>query len=501
VTSLLAANVAAFCQQNNLLSRPDKVVVGVSGGPDSLCLLHVLKSLTSQFDLTLVVAHLNHQLRGDAAQADADFVRALAADWGLPVVVESQPVADLAAARKQSIEEAARQARYAFLWRVAAAVGAAKIAVGHNADDQVETVLMHFVRGAGLLGLRGMLPALNIAALSLALEGETAEVSAKRTFAVSPTLIRPLLDTPRADIEAYCQAHHLSPRRDHTNQDTTFFRNRLRYDLLPHLETYNPNIRQVLRHTAKVITADVELLMTQTDQAWRFTLKHAGAGRVELDLFNWQRLPLALQRATLRRAIELLRAGLRDINFDHVEAAITVVEKRKTGAKATLPQGLVLTVGYDTIIIADPAVSAPLKTPHLVTNDEIPLRLPGVTPLPQTQWQLVAEILPAAGLDETAARQAASWEAYLDADKVGAAAALRPRWPGDTFAPLGLGGRRQKINEFMINEKIPAGQRAGLPLLVAAGQILWVCGYRPAETACLRPTTQRILHLKFEPAV
>ena len=209
------------------------MVIGCSGGPDSLCLLHLLLELAAKLDLTLTVAHLNHQLRPEQALEDERFVRSISKRWELPLFVETQDIAKIAKARKQSIEEAARQTRYNFLGRVATTVGAQKIAVGHHADDQTETILMHLLRGTGLDGLRGMLPRTRLPLFSL----KDLDISARDV-----RLIRPLLEISRAEIEAYCHEHQLSPRQDSSNQDTTFFRNRLRHELIPILESYNPNI-------------------------------------------------------------------------------------------------------------------------------------------------------------------------------------------------------------------------------------------------------------------
>ena len=231
--------VRRYAERYALWSDGESVVVGVSGGPDSLCLLHLLRRLAPESHLTLHVAHLNHGLRGAEAEADAQAVAELAAGWGLPYTIGRADVPSLAAETRASIEEAARQARYDFLQGVARAAGAGTIAVGHNADDQAETVLMHFLRGSGLAGLRGMLP---------------------RTALGQGFLISPLLETPRDRVEAYCAAHGLQPRRDLSNADTTIYRNRLRHELLPLLEGYNPAIRQVLGHTAGVLAGDHEVV-------------------------------------------------------------------------------------------------------------------------------------------------------------------------------------------------------------------------------------------------
>jgi tRNA(Ile)-lysidine synthase len=474
-------------------------VVGVSGGPDSLCLLRVLKTLSAELALTLTVAHLNHQLREDAAAQDAAFVQHIAAQWNLPLVTETRDIAAIATRRHQSVEEAARQVRYAFLWRVAVNANANKIAVGHNADDQVETILMHFLRGTGLAGLRGMLPATPVAKLRLHQDDVPPDTES------GPQIIRPLLEISRHAIETYCWQHHLSPRFDHTNADTTLLRNRLRHQLLPELETYNPNIRQILRRTATVVTAEVELLNDHVEQAWPTLVKEwrdqTGAiTRIDFNLPAWRELPLALQRSTLRKAGQTLRRSLRDISFEHIETAVQIAQSGPTGAQVTLPQNLLLTVSYNRLIIANIGGANVFlaDTPRLVTPEPVPVNLPGVTPLPHSQWQLKANLLAGESVSPAQVRQVTGWEAYLDAAVVGENPVLRPRLPGDIFCPLGLQGRHKKVNEFMIDQKIPAEQRDSLPLLVTGNKILWVCGYRPDERARLQPGTKQVLHLKFQ---
>jgi tRNA(Ile)-lysidine synthase len=309
------------------------------------------------------------------------------------------------------------------------------------------------------------------------------------------------LETSRAEIETYCREHQLAPRQDISNQDTTFFRNRLRHELIPQLETYNPNIRHILQRMAKVVGAEVELLNDHLDKAWQALVKSETTERIEINTPAWLSLPLALKRSTLRRAVQTLRRSLRDINFEHIENGVAIIETGHVGARVTLPQGLMLTLGYQTFVITDENVWAFPAQPdelYLAGDQTVALNLPGLTPLPQTNWQLRATLLSSDDLNLPDLNQVDRWEAYMDADLIGQTAILRTRRPGDTFAPLGLGGHRQKVNEFMINQKIPAAWRKQLPLLVADHRVLWVCGYRPAEETRLRPTTQRVLHLKFE---
>jgi tRNA(Ile)-lysidine synthetase-like protein len=383
------------------------------------------------------------------------------------------------------------------LWRVANKVQAQKIAVGHNADDQVETLLMHFLRGSGLAGLRGMTPIMAISLLHL----HPNDLPSTSSLLMTPHLIRPLLGTPRRQIEAYCRENQLLPRLDSSNLDTTLFRNRLRHELIPYLESYNPNIRQVLHHTAQVVAAEVDQLNDLATQAWSEVVLTQSNHMIQFHRERWLKLSLALRRSTLRRAVYTLHRHLRDISFEQIEQACKIITKGEVGSQATLPQGLSLVLGYDTFIIAPKdglIVAASYANPRLATGQTISVTIPGVTSLPSTDWQLRASLIPISQLNLAALKQTGQWEAFLDADTVGTQLNLRPRQPGDTFSPLGLAGHRQKVNEFMINAKIPAQQRNHIPLLVAAGQIIWVCGYRLDERACLNPSSQWVLHLKFE---
>ena len=504
----LLPRVRRAIQQHSLLGPGETVVVGVSGGPDSLCLLHVLQQLSPEFSLGLHVAHLNHGMRGEDSDADAAFVAGLAADWGLPATIESADVPTLARTHKLALEEAARRARYAFLARVARQIGARTIAVAHNADDQTETVLMHWLRGSGLAGLRGMLPAtplgelrLGISDFRLATESSPSPSNLKSQISnlKSLTLIRPLLDVPRADIEAYCAQHNLHPRFDRSNLDTTYFRNRLRHELIPYLATYNVNIREVLRRSATVIAADYELLRQQLEAAWKQVVCAESERAVTFDLMDWRALPLALQRSTLREAIHRLRRALRNIDFVHVENAVEILADGATGDRATLPQGLMLTIGYETFTVADQGYCALPDLPLLLSGEPLSIAIPGHTRLPGTAWALQAEISPRSALPDAALITVRGWQAFLDAVTVGTSPTLRVRRPGDRFCPLGMQGRGKRVNEFMINEKIPAAWREHIPLLVNGdGQIAWVCGWRPDERARVTDSTRQVVWLHFE---
>ena len=450
-------------------------MVGVSGGPDSLVLLHLLTRLRAEYDLRLQTAHLNHGLR-PGADDDAEFVAQIAKAWDVPCAVERADVAAIAKEQRLSVEEAGRQARYAFFARLAPAA-----AVAHNADDQAETVLMHLLRGSGLAGLRGMLP----------------KASNQWSVNSEQVIVRPLLGTTRAEIEAYASAHGLQPRLDPTNADTTFFRNRLRRELLPFLETYNPNIRQIVRRTAEVAAGDYELLRGLIEQAWTETVitlvadakrqsatvppdasrKSSGSKEVTFDLSRWRALPLPLQRALLREAIGRLQPGLRDVDFTPVENTITWAQTAESGHTADLLGGLCLKIVGPTLIVGEWERRLEIRELEIRELDasrsdyETPLAIPGVTRF--LDWQFTTEVV------ETL-RVLDPWTAFLPHPQT-PTLTIRARRPGDRFQPLGMGGHTVKLSDFMINQKIPVTERDRWPLVVSGQTVLWVCGYRVSE--------------------
>lgn len=488
------SHVIQTIQREQLVNPGDRVIVGVSGGPDSLCLLHVLWSARHTLQVDLHVAHLNHTIRGSDADEDARFVAAIAAGWKLPCHVEARDVPALARRDKLAIEEAARHARYAFLADVAYEVGAKRIAVAHNADDQSETVLMHWLRGSGLAGLRGMLPAIGIANLHLPVPPEKVQ---------DVQLIRPLLNVDRETIERYCQQHSLDPRFDRSNLDTTLFRNKLRHELLPYLEQeYKPGFRQILRRSAQVVRADYDLLCQLRETVWAEILVQETAQAITIDRAAWQQLHLSLQRATVRHAVQRLRhAGrrLRDVSFEQVEAAVRIAREKPAGAQATLPLGLLLTTSRDTITIAgEDAYPAP-DWPQAPSRP-LALDLPGRTLLPDG-GSVTTSIVDRTQVDGDWIDNTDPWRAYLDADAVGTEIVLRRRQPGDRFCPLGMQGRHKWVGEFLINETVPAQWRDRVPILVQpSGQIVWVCGWRIDDRVRVTDKTTRVMIVQFDPA-
>jgi tRNA(Ile)-lysidine synthase len=488
----LLKTVGQYVRRNSLLPEAETVVVGVSGGADSLCLLHLLRRLAAERGPHLHVAHLNHGLRAVDSDADARFVADLSQSWGTPCSVGQADVRSLTRDSGLSLEEAARQARYGFLAEVAKAQGARTIAVGHNADDQAETVLMHFLRGSGVTGLRGMLPRTRLADYRIAAAQQRESVPDGTETQL--WLVRPLLNTRRVEIEAYCAHHGLWPRFDLSNEDVTFFRNRLRHELLPALERYNPEIRNLLAHTAEVMAGDYETLRSALDAAWEQMILASGPDEVQLDLLRWRASSIGLQRAAVREAIYRLRRNLRNINWEHVERAVWLGREGQTGQLATLTAGLVLRVGYRALRIAAEGAQWLPDVPQIAGL--LALRTPGVTSI-GNGWRVVVQDLNSCELPRDY-DTADAWVAWLDAAAVGPNLSLRPRRPGDRFQPQGLCGHSVALHEFMINAKVPRDARAGWPLLAGEYGIAWVCGLRLDERVMVSDATRNVWQVTFE---
>lgn len=452
------------------------LIIGVSGGPDSLALLHALATHHSPLS-TLVAAHLNHNLRPSAAN-DARFVAATAKRWKVKAIIGDTDVAALAKEQNLSIEEAGRKARYAFLAQVARKENATAVLVAHNADDQVETILMHILRGSGLAGLRGM-------PLIGPLPG-------------SPDLllVRPFLTIERATIEAYCRAWQLEPLQDETNQDTTFFRNRLRHELLPLLAEYSPQIKQRLRQLSAVVAADYQLLEEITERAWSETVLDQGETWVQFDRQKWADQPLSTRRSLLRRAFSHCRPQARDVDFEAIEQARQVAEKGETGAQSALPAGVVLRIDYQRLTVTADPHSLPSDIPQLPGDEPIPLPVPGEVKLPG-DWLLTAE--PISTPDLAAIYQNRDpWQAFISLPD-GETLLIRPRQPGERFQPLGMDGHTAAVKEVMVNRKIPAAARPRWPIVTTHSHLVWLAGHVIDGRAAVTNNTQTAVHLRLIP--
>ncbi len=455
--------------------RGKTLLVAVSGGGDSLALLYALHQAQAEFDLRLCGAHLNHALRGDESDADAAFVAAAFRRLDIPYTLQRADVAAYRRAHRLSLEDAARRVRYAFLADAAAHHAAHAVAVAHTADDQAETLLMNIIRGSGLDGLRGMQLLDRLA-----------------TDAANLMLFRPLLGVTRAQTYAYCAALGLQPRQDVSNLSLEHTRNRIRLELMPMLERFNPAVRDALLRLARNSAEDADYIRAQTNAVWQDIARQSDADEAVIAL-NTQALARqhpAVQSRILRRAVQAVKGSADDITRRHILDMRRLIAG-PAGRTLHLPDGILFAVGYDEAHIGIGASVTDALSPLPPICGEHPLVVPGETRIPG--WRISASVCAAAcnaiadtdGLSET-----------LDLDSVGAALYLRGRRPGDRFQPLGM-AQSKKLQDFMVDERIPRRWRDGVPLLVSRNGIACVVGWRIAHWARVTHATKRRLHLRF----
>lgn len=489
-----------FCIQPGTLVP---VVVGVSGGADSVCLLHALHQLAPHWGLALHVAHLDHALRPESA-ADAAWVAAQAQRLGLPLHTARLASGQLDG-HPAGLEAAARQARYAFLHATACAVGDAGgpacVAVAHHQDDQAETVLMHFLRGSGPAGLAGM--------------AWVAPLPHPQTDGAEVRLVRPLLGVRRAEILAYCAAYGLSWRDDASNQDTGLLRNRIRHLLLPQLAEINPALVATLGRTADLFAAETAR-SRRLDQAALDALRLDSAAsspdRCLLDARGLAALDLATRRGVLRLALAHLGVDLRDAGLETIDRLLDALA---TARHSSGPHPLIDDVAW-TLLGAPPdapntpprlslhrAAALPVQPdhPYLASPAERLSRLlPPQGALDAGGWRLSSTLTTPDGLPPTWRNGRDPWSAAVDA---GPCAELRlcAAQPGMKFAPLGMAGRQRSLGDLFTDRKTPVALRAGWPVLVdAQGDVMWVCGLALAHAAAITPQTQQVRILTWRPA-
>ena len=417
------------------------IVLGVSGGADSLTLLDLFSK-----DYWVVVAHFNHFLRPESSQ-DAQMIEQIAERYMLPFILGEGNVTEFAQANHLSIEEAAREMRYRFLFKQAEKFKAQAVVVGHHADDQVETVLMHLLRGTGLDGLSGM-----------------AYYSLPNPWSSAIALVRPLLQTWRSEIDDYCAGNKITPLSDSTNTDNTYFRNRIRQNLIPELESYVPGFRRRLWRTADLISSDRNLLEEQTENAFQDIVVEGTMDYVVLNLDSFNKLHLGLKRRLLRKVIFTIRQNERDVDYALIMRALEFSSQPSTTMEVDLGLGLRISIEENILIVSDWNSNLPTKRwPQL--DEDFVLDIPGELGMGHG-WILKVEL----SLNTESAKNEARmnknpYKAWVNWGDRELKLLVRKRNPGDRFQPLGMGGRTMKISDLMVNKKIPRRARAGWPLV------------------------------------
>lgn len=470
-------NIESILSEKCGLNRDLPIIAGVSGGPDSLCLMSVLRKAGYR----IIVAHFNHKLRPDS-DADANIVEQTASRLNLASIIRNGDVRAFADAQKLSIEEAARILRYQFLMEQARHFRAQAVAVGHTADDQVETVLMHFIRGAGLAGLKGMTYRTII-----------------NMFDPAIPIVRPLLDMWREETIVYCASNGFRPRHDPSNASLDFFRNRLRHLLIPTLESYNPRFREVVWRTSRSLAGDYEILSEFLDDVWKECVVQENADFVAFDSAALGRRSTGLQRNLIRRAMEHLHPYNADVSFATLERATNFLAETHPHGRVNLPNDVhLLREGMLTYVITGDAALPVERWPQMPDDSvTISLKVPGSVTL-AGGWKLNCERwnIPSLALEQALTNED-PFQVWLDAKDISDALELRVRQEGDRFEPLGMDGHEMKISDFFINVKLPQRARDRWPLLCVGEKVVWVPGYRPAHPFRLQESTRQVLYFSM----
>ncbi|HZC67614.1 MAG TPA: tRNA lysidine(34) synthetase TilS [Nitrospirales bacterium] len=460
--------VVSAIRRKKLLRHDDRVLVAVSGGSDSVCLVMVLHEMRQRGvlpGLDLHVAHVNYGLRGEESEKDETYVRDLGKTLSLPVHVER---VHLVPRPGQTLQSQARDTRYAFFARVRREYGLTAVATGHTADDQAETVLLWLLRGSGTSGLAG--------------------IPAQRDDGI----IRPLLGVTQEQVLDYLASRGIAYRTDASNATRVYRRNRIRHEIVPLLRTFNPQIVQGLARAAEIFAAEAALLDDLERERWKAVVKDVAPGCVVLQGERLVLEPLGLQRRLIRRALSVVRGSAAGLTFRHVEDVLARVVGAVHCGKLDLPSGIVVERDGALITVGRSCVKGQARA-GADWAPGVPLSIPGKVLLGKEGPHLLA----LKGCDPVKGRADGHSMLVMDAGRLGDPLTVRNWRPGDWFCPSGMKGHRKKLQDFFVDQKIPRNQRAEVPLVVAPEGIVWVVGYRGDERFMAGKATTRFVTLKL----
>lgn len=459
----------------DMLSFNDRVLIGISGGPDSVTLLNVLLSFKKRYNLSFFIAHLDHMLRGKESDEDVNFVKNMAQELDLPCEVKSYDLTKIARKEHLTLEEAARKYRYKFYLETAKKFKTSKIALGHNADDQVETVLMRFLRGSGLEGLMGIPP-------------------------VRGKIIRPLIECSREEIEEYCKENKIEYRVDSSNKEVVYFRNKIRLELLPLLfKDYNKNIKDVMLRLRNIISEVSAYLNQETELLFKEVVRRENPEMVIINLKKFTSLPLALKRRIIRKSIEVVKGNLYSISFRHNNEILKLTEYQLGEKEIYLPDNLMAKKIYNKMMIYKKGISKD-QIVEISTPWKYDILIPGKTELKSLGIKVEIKILNSADIKSslyfTKKKSKEEFLEFIDYNKVNLPLKLRNRRSGDRFYPLKMKGLK-KVKDFFIDNKIPKGYRDLIPILVdSEDKIIWIMGMRLDNRVKINSDTKKVLCIK-----
>lgn len=451
----------------NKLLKTHRIVVGLSGGPDSVCLLHVLKSLSKDLNLELFPAHLNHMLRAEEADGDEQFCKEFCKALELPLTVWHKDIKSMAASSKTSIEEAAREARYSLFREYATSLGGALIAVAHNMNDQAETVMMRIIRGTGLDGLKGM-------------------------GFYSNGIIRPLLSVPRAQIEEYNKEAGLVPRIDSTNLVADYTRNKIRLELLPDIKKlFDIDTVESLYRLSRTCNEDAELIGIFIDKEYSNCLLQKDDAYIKLSIDRLSSVPEQAMGRVIRRALVDFSQSLKGIERIHIEQVKKLIIHGRSGSIVQLPAQIRIYRDYSFIkIFREYTESKIIKADSRFLIDH-----PGEYLLSDNQ-KVNVEFMTYEEYENKAVKPSQrALTQYFDAEAFQNSIVIRSRQAGDVFFPYGSSGTR-KLKEFLIDEKVSREYRDQLLLLADGKEIIWIAGMRTNEKYKVNDKTVKVVKIE-----
>ncbi|MFZ5945254.1 MAG: tRNA lysidine(34) synthetase TilS [Bacillota bacterium] len=429
-------------EKYNMLEKKDTVVVGVSGGPDSIALLHVLNQIKEEYSLRLFVVHVNHMFRGEQAKKEADFVASFAKNFENEYKLFEKDVPALIKETSLSPQDAGHRIRKQIYSQVRQEIGATKLALGHHADDRAETILLHLVQGTGLEGLAGMTP-------------------------VRGSTIRPLAEVSKKEILDYCQTNGLPYCQDPSNNKPVYLRNKVRLELLPLLkEKFNPQIIDNLIKLEEIVSAENDFMEEAGEEFLRRILVTRKEGKIRLSIKEFSKGASALRRRAIRKAYSLLRPDEQGLAFVHVENIIKLIQRQEGTKRLDLPRNILVLKSYEYIEFND------LERNGQETPSQFNLNwlVPGQVCLPFKGIALnafFADTLPqtTGKFDKIA----------LNPQQITSPLQVRNRKPGDKIQPWGMAGTK-KVKDIFIDLKIPQQERDFIPLVVMGNEIIWIPG-------------------------
>jgi tRNA(Ile)-lysidine synthase len=451
-----------------MLSKNDYVLIGLSGGPDSVCLLKILDFLKSELNIGLAAAYIDHGLRPDEIINEKRICTDICKSLNIPLFVKSIDVITFKNQNGLNKHEAARQLRYDALQEIAYNIKANKIALGHNANDQAETMIMRLIRGSGPLGLSGIPP-----------------VRTQKIYDYKVNIIRPLIEIERSEIEKFLSKNNLSFATDSSNLGENYFRNRIRNFIMPFIKTVNKDIVKTLCRTAEILRDEERYFELTVTKTLMKLISRKDDNQIELFLGPLESMDRVILRRVLRKAIDETR-NLKGIGFIHIEEIIDLIRCGQAGDRIYLPKDIRAIKGYSTLILTS------LKPLRIGFYD---LNIPGETIVKEASIVIKTSIL---DINEIKDYGDGKNSVFIDFDKLQLPLTIRGRLPGDYFYPFGL-GKRKKIQDFFVDEKIPRDERDRIPLLTSDNNIVLIFGYRLDDRYKVDKNTRRVLKLDIKP--